>query len=64
MSQIDPSAAMSLSAAQEREYLLGRAEVHRQMAENTSEIEIRSIHSRMSRLYGEQADLIVMVLND
>ncbi|MGW8192318.1 hypothetical protein [uncultured Sphingomonas sp.] len=53
-----------LSPLEERAYLLGRAEVHRQLAENTAEIEIRAIHLRMARLYAEQAALIVMVVSD
>ncbi|KQM23875.1 MULTISPECIES: hypothetical protein [unclassified Sphingomonas] len=57
-------AAPLLSATEERTYLIGRSEVHRQLAENTTEIEIRAIHLRMSRLYAEQAALIVMVLSD
>ncbi|WP_294323507.1 hypothetical protein [uncultured Sphingomonas sp.] len=64
MSHIARQADPLLSATEERAYLLGRAEVHRQLAENTTEIEIRAIHLRMSRLYAEQAALIVMVLSD
>lgn len=64
MSQIAQPASPILSATEERAYLLGRAEVHRQLAENSAEIEIRAIHLRMSRLYAEQAALIVMVLPD
>ena len=64
MSRIASHASPPLSAAEERAYLLERAEVHRQLSENTTEIEIRAIHLRMSRLYAEQAALIVMVLPD
>ena len=53
-----------LSPYEERAYLLGRAEVHRQHAENTTEIEMRAIHLQMARLYGEQAALIAMVVSD
>ena len=51
-------------ASEERDYLLKRAEVHRQIAENTAEGEARMIHDRLSRLYEEQAALVVMVLSD
>ncbi|KQM63149.1 MULTISPECIES: hypothetical protein [unclassified Sphingomonas] len=64
MPRIEHPAAPHLSATEERAYLLARAEVHRQRAENSAEIEIRSIHLRMARLYGEQAALIAMVLPD
>jgi len=64
MPRIDPAPPTQLSATEERSYLLGRAEVHRQLAENTTEVEIRAIHVRMARLYVEQAALIVMVLSN
>ncbi|MFD1033695.1 hypothetical protein ACFQ15_03425 [Sphingomonas hankookensis] len=51
-------------AGEERDYLLQRAEVHRQIAENTAEGEARMIHDRLSRLYEEQAALVAMVLTD
>jgi len=51
-------------AAEECDYLLKRAEVHRQIAENTAEGEARMIHDRLSRLYEEQAALVAMVLSD
>jgi hypothetical protein len=55
---------MLRSGSEERDYLLQRAIVHRQIAENTAEGEARMIHDRLSRLYEEQASLIVMVLSD
>ena len=64
MPQSDDPQIAPLSPSEERDYLLGRAEVHRQHAENSVEIEIRAIHLRMARLYAEQAALIVMVVSD
>ncbi|MDJ0275360.1 hypothetical protein QLH51_00880 [Sphingomonas sp. 2R-10] len=55
---------MFRSGSEECDYLRGRSEVHRQIAENTAEGEARMIHERLSRLYAEQAALIVLVLPD
>lgn len=52
------------SGADERGYMLRRAEDHRQLAEKTDDAGSRTIHLRLHELYSEQAALVVMVLPD
>jgi hypothetical protein len=49
---------------EERDYLLRRAEDHRQLAEKSEDASSRSIHLRMTRLYEEQAASAPLVVMD
>jgi hypothetical protein len=59
----DPAPVLR-SGAEERDYLLKRAEAHLHMAETARELGSRAIHLRLSRLYREQAELVAIVLPD
>lgn len=52
------------SGAEERAYLLRRADEHRQMVEKTDIAESRVIHERLEQLYREQVRLLNLVLPD
>ncbi|WP_140851069.1 hypothetical protein [Sphingomonas glacialis] len=45
------------SGPEERQYLLRRAEDHRQLAEKTDDVGSQAIHLRLHRLYRERAAL-------
>lgn len=64
MTQDRDEPAIARSGPAERDYLLGRADDHRERAEKAGDIESRLIHQRLEELYREQAALIVMVLPD
>ncbi|RZM37484.1 MAG: hypothetical protein EOP67_01055 [Sphingomonas sp.] len=49
--------------ADEREYLLRRAEHHRQLAEKSQQPASRSIHRRFQQLYEQRAAWIGVVLS-
>lgn len=51
------------SGAEERDYLLGRAEDHRELAERADPAS-RTIHLRLRQLYQERAALIGMAVQD
>ncbi len=50
--------------AEEREYLLRRAEHHRQLAEKSQQPASRSTHTRFQQLYEQRAEHIDVVLSD
>lgn len=62
MSNDHLSDPVSRSGTDERDYLLKRAEDHRQLAEITDDRQARTIHLRLRKLYEEQAELVMLVL--
>lgn len=52
------------SVADERAYLLRRAEDHQQLADRSQEVEARAIHLRLRQMYETQAELVTIVLKD
>lgn len=52
------------SGAEERDYLLKRAEDHRGRAAKSAEQGAKSVHQRLTRLYENRAASIIMVVPD
>lgn len=52
------------SVADERAYLLQRADAHRQLAENAGQAEPRLIHVVLQQLYEDRAAALGLVVSD
>lgn len=64
MSKMNHSDINGPSWRREREYLLKRAEDHRQLAETASEVSAKGIHEQLHRLYRERAGPVAIVNED
>jgi hypothetical protein len=63
--QRDPDTdSIRRTGPEERDYLLQRAEGHRQLAEKTEGSGAKMIHARMKQLYEERASAIDVVDTD
>lgn len=60
-SQFDPSPRFG---TEERDYLLGRADDHRDLAGRAEDAGTRAIHMRLHTLYTEQAARAALVVPD